>query len=316
MRAQRPIGCRRRRSPGEAWRARFSFSATPSPRRTVREPIANAPPAAGSAAADDQRLERRLRQLSEHQFAEDKTARMMGLTNERFAAVLKRKAAKAAYAEGRHQGIEANVSAAFIDLIIRRYEGTRLGRQELHAELLTDTPGALWPYQTILNCRTPRAPDLQRVVVAVDPSGSNGSDEGDCQGIAVAGLGVDGLGYVLADRTCRLSPQGWGRRTIEAFDAFAADRIVTEKNFGGEMVRFTLQAVRRTAPVVLVNALRGKCCAPSRSRRSTSKAACSKWWPIRRTTPWPNSRRRCGTLRRLATSARDRPTGWTPWSGR
>jgi phage terminase large subunit-like protein len=63
---------------------------------------------------------------------------------------------------------------------------------------------------------------------------------------------------VLADRTCRLSPQGWGRRTIEAFDAFAADRIVAEKNFGGEMVRFTLQTVRKTAPVVLVNASRGK----------------------------------------------------------
>jgi phage terminase large subunit-like protein len=69
---------------------------------------------------------------------------------------------------------------------------------------------------------------------------------------------VDGRGYVLADRTCRLSPQGWGRRAIEAYDDFAADRIVAEKNYGGEMVRFTLQAVRKTAPVVLVNASRGK----------------------------------------------------------
>ena len=71
-------------------------------------------------------------------------------------------------------------------------------------------------------------------------------------------MGVDGLGYVLADRSCRLSPQGWGRRAIEAFDAFAADRIVAEKNYGGEMVRFTIQAVREGAPVTLVNASRGK----------------------------------------------------------
>lgn len=152
----------------------------------------------------------------------------------------------------------ANVPAAFIERIVRRYEGTRLGRQELHAELLVDAPGALWPYETIAACRTAKAPDMQRVVVAVDPSGSTGADEGDQQGVVVAGLGVDGLGYVLADYSCRLSPQGWGRRTIEAFDAFSADRIVAEKNYGGDMVRFTIQAVRPTAPVVLVSASRGK----------------------------------------------------------
>ena len=151
-----------------------------------------------------------------------------------------------------------NVPAPFIERIIRRYEGTRLGRQELHAELLVDAPGALWSLDTLLACRTASAPALQRVVVAVDPSGSNSADEGDQQGIVVTGLGVDGLGYVLADYSCRLSPRGWGRRAIEAFDAFAADRIVAEKNYGGEMVRFTLQAVRNTAPVVLVNASRGK----------------------------------------------------------
>jgi len=152
----------------------------------------------------------------------------------------------------------ANLAPAFIAKIIRRYEGTRLGRQELNAELLTDVPGALWTLDTLAACRVARAPDLQRVVVAVDPSGSDGADEGDSQGIIVAGLGVDGRGYVLADRTCRLSPEGWGRRAVEAFDAFGADRIVAEKNFGGDMVRFTLQAVRATVPVTLVSASRGK----------------------------------------------------------
>lgn len=152
----------------------------------------------------------------------------------------------------------ANLADAFVDKIIRRYEGTRLGRQELHAELLSDVPGALWPYETILAAHVRQCPDLQRVVVAVDPSGSNGSDLGDAQGIVVAGLGVDGRGYVLADRTCRMSPEGWGRRSIAAFDEFDADSIVAEKNFGGDMVRFTIQTVRDTAPMKLVSASRGK----------------------------------------------------------
>jgi len=152
----------------------------------------------------------------------------------------------------------ANMPEAFIQRIVKRYEGTRLGRQELHAELLGDIPGALWPYDVLLNARVAGHPDLRRVVVAVDPSGSNGADDGDQQGIVVAGLGVDGLGYVLADRTCRLSPEGWGRRAIEAFDHFGADRIVAEKNYGGDMVRFTIQTVRPTAPVTLVTASRGK----------------------------------------------------------
>ena len=152
----------------------------------------------------------------------------------------------------------ANLSPAFIDRIVRRYEGARLGRQELHAEILDDAPGALWTYETLIKARIAKAPDLVRVVVAVDPSGSSGADEGDAQGIVVAGLGVDGLGYVLADRTCRLSPEGWGRRAVEAFDDFGADRIVAEKNFGGDMVRAIIQTVRKTAPVTLVSASRGK----------------------------------------------------------
>ena len=151
-----------------------------------------------------------------------------------------------------------HLSPAFIERIVRRYEGSRLGRQELHAEVLDDAPGALWTYETLIKSRVAKTPDLVRVVVAVDPSGSTGADEGDAQGIVVAGLGADGMAYVLADRTCRLSPEGWGRRAIEAFDDFGADRIVAEKNFGGDMVRAIIQTVRKTAPVTLVSASRGK----------------------------------------------------------
>jgi len=116
----------------------------------------------------------------------------------------------------------------------------------------------LWSYETILAARVAGHPELARVVVALDPSGSSGHDDGDAQGVVIAGLGIDGLGYVLADWTCRLSPEGWGRRAIEAFDRFGADRIVAEKNYGGDMVRSTLHTVRPTAPVVLVSASRGK----------------------------------------------------------
>jgi phage terminase large subunit-like protein len=90
--------------------------------------------------------------------------------------------------------------------------------------------------------RAPAPPDLARVVVAVDPSG--GSDpENDEQGIVVCGLGADGRGYVLADRSCRLSPDGWGRRAVQAYVDLKADAIVGEANYGGDMV----QAVIRTA---------------------------------------------------------------------
>lgn len=151
-----------------------------------------------------------------------------------------------------------NLADAFVSKIIKRYEGTRLGRQELQAELLEDVPGALWSFETLVKARVKHCPEMQRIVVAVDPSGSSGDDEGDAQGIVVAGLGVDGFGYVLADRTCKLSPEGWGRQVISAFDDHLADRIVAEKNYGGDMVRATIQAVRATAPVVLVTASRGK----------------------------------------------------------
>ena len=151
-----------------------------------------------------------------------------------------------------------NLAGAFVDKIIKRYEGTRLGRQELMAELLDDVPGALWTIDMIDRARVRSLPVMQRIAVGVDPSGSTGADEGDMQGIVVAGLGVDGRGYVLADKTCRLSPEGWGRMVIQAFDESMADTIVAEKNYGGDMVRFVIQAVRQTAPVTLVTASRGK----------------------------------------------------------
>lgn len=153
----------------------------------------------------------------------------------------------------------ANLAASFIEEIRDRYEGTRLGRQELFAEVLDDLPGALWTRAMFEDHRVNVAPEMQRIVVAVDPSGTAGaSDDGDSIGIVVAGKGIDGRGYVLADRTCKLSPDGWGRRAVSAYHEFGADRIVAERNFGGAMVQHVIRTIDARASYKEVTASRGK----------------------------------------------------------
>lgn len=153
-----------------------------------------------------------------------------------------------------------NLAPVFLSKIVRKYEGTRLGRQELDAEVLDDVPGALWTRDCIDGLRVSETPGFQRVVVAVDPSGTagTGEDDGDDVGIVVAARGIDGRGYVLADWTCNLSPAGWGRRAVEAYKAFKADRIIAERNFGGAMVEAVIRAADKAAPVKVVTASRGK----------------------------------------------------------
>lgn len=150
-----------------------------------------------------------------------------------------------------------NLSPAFRRNVVEKHEGTRLGRQELNAEVLDDVPGALWTRDVIERNRVRDAPDMARVVVAVDPAASS-DEEASETGIVVCGLGVDRQGYVLADLTCRLSPDGWARRVVDAFDRFDADRVVAEINNGGEMVETVIRTVRRSIPYKAVHASRGK----------------------------------------------------------
>lgn len=153
----------------------------------------------------------------------------------------------------------ANLPKSFMDSIIAKYEGTRLGRQELNAEILDDVPGALWTRAMIDDHRLKEAPSMRRVVIAVDPSGTaGGSEGGDDVGIVAAGIGVDGRGYILGDYTCNLSPDGWGRRVGEVYSIHRADRIIAERNFGGAMVEAVIKAKDKSLPVKLVNASRGK----------------------------------------------------------
>lgn len=150
-----------------------------------------------------------------------------------------------------------HLAAPFIQEIRNRYEGTRIGRQELYGEYLEDIPGALWTRQMVDDAVAQAIPDLERVVVAVDPAMTSGEDS-DETGIVVAGVGVDGRGYVLADRTCRLSPDGWARRTAEAYNDFQADRVVAEINNGGKLVESTLRTVAPRIPYKEKWASRGK----------------------------------------------------------
>lgn len=162
-----------------------------------------------------------------------------------------------------------NLPRLFREKILRRYEGTRLGRQELHAEILRDNPGALWqragldemrittPYiRGIVTLAEGRQVALERIVVGVDPaSGGLGEDgksdptkenTGDEVGIVVVGLGTDGRGYVIADCTLAgATPGEWGEAAVMAYDDWHADRIIYEANQGGEMVRHTVVTAAR-----------------------------------------------------------------------
>ena len=125
-----------------------------------------------------------------------------------------------------------------------------------------DTEGALWTLEGLDNRRVAieDVPDLVRIVVAVDPSGTEGGDEAtnDDVGIVVAGLGVDDRYYVLADYSCNLSPAGWGKEAVRAYEEWDADRIVAEVNFGGAMVKHVIQTVDPEVPFKAVHASRGK----------------------------------------------------------
>lgn len=150
-----------------------------------------------------------------------------------------------------------NLAPAFLARILKRYEGTRLGRQELQAELLEDVPGALWSWATIEAARIETVPALARIVVAVDPAATAGPDA-DETGIIVVGRTEGGIAVVLADLSLRGSPAAWGQRVVEAHRGWRADRIVAEVNQGGDMVRHVIATVDPMAPFRAVHAARGK----------------------------------------------------------
>jgi phage terminase large subunit-like protein len=192
-----------------------------------------------------------------------KNPRQIVATTPRPIAILKRILADKSTVTTRGMTLanKANLAPSFFSQVVKRYDGTRLGRQELNAEILDDAPGALWTRDTIdIARRKVTLPGMQRVVVAVDPSGARSMDDeaADSIGIVVAALGVDGRGYILADRSCKLSPAGWARQAVAAYHEFRADRLIAERNFGGALVEHTIRTADPNIAYREVIASRGK----------------------------------------------------------
>jgi phage terminase large subunit-like protein len=158
----------------------------------------------------------------------------------------------------------ANLAPSFMRRMTRKYEGTRLGLQELYAQLLDDIPGALWTRKLLEETRIrPNAqgkiiiPEMTRIVVAVDPSGS-ANEESDEAGIICAGVGVDGDGYVWDDRSGIMSPLEWGKTSVDLYRDNLADLLVGETNYGGDMVETVIRTVDLNVNFKKVTASRGK----------------------------------------------------------
>lgn len=153
-----------------------------------------------------------------------------------------------------------NLAPGAVAELKRKYENTRLGRQELLGHLLEEAEGALWKRRTIDRHRvTPglRPLELTRVVVAIDPAMSV-SETSDETGIVAAGKGVDGHGYVLGDRSGKFLPLTWAKRALLLWKEFEGDHITAEVNNGGDLVKSNIRAVDDFVPVNAVNASRGK----------------------------------------------------------
>jgi phage terminase large subunit-like protein len=149
-----------------------------------------------------------------------------------------------------------NLAPTFLAGLELRFAGTRLGRQELEAEVIEDNDAALWRRAWIEAARVREAPDLARIVVAVDPPASVAGDE--C-GIVIAGLAEDGNAYVLGDFSAAgQTAAGWAARVADAYEHFKADTVVAEANQGGDMVKQVLLDALPNVSVKLVHATRDK----------------------------------------------------------
>ncbi|MBV9558005.1 MAG: DNA-packaging protein, partial [Pseudolabrys sp.] len=156
------------------------------------------------------------------------------------------------------QANKYNLAPAFIDTVLERYAGTRLGRQEIEGLVVDERPDALWTREMLETCRATQVPALSRIVVAVDPPASS-SKRADACGLVAAGRTQEGMVYVLADETCSgLTPHGWARKAVALWRRLEADALVVEVNQGGEMVRTVIGEVDASVPVTPVRAHRGK----------------------------------------------------------
>lgn len=152
-----------------------------------------------------------------------------------------------------------HLAPAFLDAIVDRYAGTRLGRQELDGEMIAERANALWSREQLdhLRHRGP-LPDFARIVVAVDPPASSGKNSDAC-GIVAAGLNDDGTIIIIEDGSLeQASPSSWAERALALYHRLEADHIVVETNQGGEMVEAVLKSSDPDVSIIPVRATRGK----------------------------------------------------------
>ena len=152
---------------------------------------------------------------------------------------------------------QANLAPNFVAHLVDKYGGTRLGRQELDAEILDDTPGALWRRSDIDEQRVKETPELVRIVVAIDPAVSS-KENSDETGIVCAAKGIDRQFYVLDDLSGILTPDGWGREAVSIYKRRKADRVIGEVNNGGDLIESNLRSIDRNVSYKGVRASRGK----------------------------------------------------------
>jgi phage terminase large subunit-like protein len=152
----------------------------------------------------------------------------------------------------------SNLAPQFFEEIVKRYDGTRLGRQELYAEMLDQAEGALWTREMLEECRIAvTSVPMKRIVVAIDPAVTS-SEQSDETGIVIAGLGNDNNGYLLADLSGRFSPEGWAKAALGAYHSWKAHRIVGETNNGGDMIEQIIRMMPggQTVPYRKIHATR------------------------------------------------------------
>jgi len=156
-----------------------------------------------------------------------------------------------------------NLASTFKKAVVDRYEGTRLGRQELNAEILDDVAGALWSRSAIDNLRLTKQEyekyvELVRIGVAIDPPATSGASADEC-GIVVVGMDDDGMGYVLADETTQgMSPNEWAKHTCDMVNKYNADYIIAEVNQGGDMIKTIIKGINSNVIIKEVRATKGK----------------------------------------------------------
>ena len=205
----------------------------------------------------------------------------------------------------------AYLSPGFVDEVLARYGGTRLGRQEIDGEIIEERADALWSRSGIEAVRVDQAPQLARIVVGVDPPGSARPGSDGC-GIVAAGLSENGVVYVLEDASVKgMSPSGWASKAIALYRRLAADALVAEVNLGAT---WCAPCCSRSTPAWRSSPCTPRAasgCAPNRSPPCTSKARSSM--SIRR---WRRWKMKCATLGSMVCRRALRPTGSTRWSGR